>query len=589
MSTTLTQTDNAADCGAMAACSGGTLGVATPTNEMDENGTAGTTEVTPEISSQTTEIAWFNQTNGGVGIDSWSSGTYTININVTTGDTDISLEGIYICRIDSSCNNLATVGSDTSMSQTMSAGTYSHDISGSSQSTSLTDDLYVIYEFSNINEHMSSSIGITPDQDIVAPFNTTWNVSPSVASVGSSAPEILSSDGGEFFANTNPYHDAINAEEIGGGEVAWERRVITTADWPQWGYEAKNHFYVPELEGPTSTPSEVWTSTNDPPGDVQSSPVVLDGDIIWCDTGLTSHNMADGSVNWNLTDSSWSEGGGVIAYNNGTGQLYMARAVDWGADHNIYEIDPEDGSIIRTFDFTDFRIPAINIWDSKIICRLAKGGNDPNKIAALDFRGNNLWTTSLGESGENTNPVYDGVDTIYAQGGDNGGRITALDINDGTEHWDTGTSSDIMVQLAYGNNRLYEAAGFDGVRARDPANGGLLWSEDYADEVNSNLGYIPSEDVVYAVSDDGVLAEIDASTGNSNWTHSPVSLDYNGDGVLIITGNLIYWSVGGKMVCTDRSGPSSVWSVSQNTHPPPTPISGYLNVSRNNSEKSTWY
>lgn len=169
MPITYTQTDTAADCGAQAACSGGTLGTQTASTTCTEGGTGGSTEQTIEIGAGSTSICHFTQTTGGVGSATWESGTYTCGLNITTGHSDLSITNIYICRLDSSCNNLATVGSQ-SVSQTLTAGTYTFDVTGSEQSANDTDDLYVVYEFTNGHSHSTRTAGITPNQDIATPI-----------------------------------------------------------------------------------------------------------------------------------------------------------------------------------------------------------------------------------------------------------------------------------------------------------------------------------------------------------------------------------------------------------------------------------
>lgn len=186
MPITYTQTDAAADCGAMAACSGGTVGTTTGTSELIDGGTAGSTEQTIELDSGTF-LGFFFQTSGGVGKSTWESGTYSCGLEVTTAETDLSLEGIYLCRVDSSCNSLATVGSDTSMSQTLNVGTYSFNVSGTQQSASSTDDLYVIYEFTNSHNNQLRSAGITPSQDIATPLVQSQTATAAAASTTSTS------------------------------------------------------------------------------------------------------------------------------------------------------------------------------------------------------------------------------------------------------------------------------------------------------------------------------------------------------------------------------------------------------------------
>lgn len=182
MPITYTQTDALTDCSDFSACATGTVGSTTLESEIIEGGTAGTTEQSTDIPASSSRLISFFQTSGGVSSTSWDSGNYTVRWNVTTSQNNTSITGVWICRIDSSCSNLASVGSDTSLSIDISGGgIFSTTVSGTSQSASSTDDLYIITEITNSHSMTSRSVGITPDQNIDTP------ISKSVSEVGTAS------------------------------------------------------------------------------------------------------------------------------------------------------------------------------------------------------------------------------------------------------------------------------------------------------------------------------------------------------------------------------------------------------------------
>ncbi len=97
------------------------------------------------------------------------SGTWTVPVNFTTGDMQVTLEEVWICQIRAS-SNIATIGSNTSLGLSTSAGIQSPTVSGSAITFVNGDVAIVTLVFSESGGHSAGTIGVTPDQTITSPF-----------------------------------------------------------------------------------------------------------------------------------------------------------------------------------------------------------------------------------------------------------------------------------------------------------------------------------------------------------------------------------------------------------------------------------
>jgi len=167
------QTDNVSDCGTAAFCSGGTT-AGTSTAELEENGTIGTTTLTPgSIPASSSRISIFLQSIAGQpNTTIWHDGDWVVRINVTTGDMDLRLDEVHICRIDGTgCTNIATVGSATGLDITLQTnGVKTVTVPGSFQSAGLGDDFVIIVIVRNVNSMFARGFSWDNDQIIDTPI-----------------------------------------------------------------------------------------------------------------------------------------------------------------------------------------------------------------------------------------------------------------------------------------------------------------------------------------------------------------------------------------------------------------------------------
>lgn len=172
MATSFTQTDLFnITCARDPYCSAEVDLLATVKRDAVDGGTAGSTEVTLNMQAGETvgNSTWFFVDS----IDDFdgASGDWTCRLNVTTANSDVDIEAIYICRLNSSCVSQETIGSLTAIGTTLTAGVKTHTVTQSASVTiSAGDIVAIIYVLTKITGTFEL-FGITPDQDIDSPWS----------------------------------------------------------------------------------------------------------------------------------------------------------------------------------------------------------------------------------------------------------------------------------------------------------------------------------------------------------------------------------------------------------------------------------
>lgn len=166
-----TQTDVAANASAEAAlCSALSENADEESALCAEGASAGSVEKTITSDASASELtALYFECTVAAGV-SWGAGLWTVRFNLTTANHQITWDSVYICRVNSSYVNQATIGSATSLGQVLSStGTKSTTVSGAGQSPSVGDIVIVVFAFSNGNS-CPQDIGVTPSLNIDSPF-----------------------------------------------------------------------------------------------------------------------------------------------------------------------------------------------------------------------------------------------------------------------------------------------------------------------------------------------------------------------------------------------------------------------------------
>ena len=184
MAMTFTQTDDTGSFGCTATellgCSGLSAGGDLTTNDARacvNGGTPGTgSNIINLFSSETNvvEKAFICDVGSSV---SWDSGTWTIRLNVTASNMNITWTRVYVCRINSTCVNQETIGSNTAVGISLgTTGVKSTTVSGSAQTPAVGDKVLIVLAFTNGAMSVQAATSV-PNQDIDSPFTASSNVS----------------------------------------------------------------------------------------------------------------------------------------------------------------------------------------------------------------------------------------------------------------------------------------------------------------------------------------------------------------------------------------------------------------------------
>lgn len=134
-------------------------------------GTAGTGTHTLQLSGEATSGHTTYKVIPGTGV-SWNAGTWTVRVNITTANMNLTITAIHICRMNSSHNNVSTIGSATGLSIGLgTTGVKSQNVTGSAVGSPAADD-YVLIVLTITNGSMTSQSAIaTKGQNIDSPFD----------------------------------------------------------------------------------------------------------------------------------------------------------------------------------------------------------------------------------------------------------------------------------------------------------------------------------------------------------------------------------------------------------------------------------
>jgi hypothetical protein len=173
MAISYNQTGSASGAGEIAACSGATvIGTQAQNCLCTIGGSAGgaLTVGGTQFDIGTNLAAVMMEIVPAAGV-TWSSGTWTVRLNVTTLNANITWTATYICRLNSSNVNQATIGSLTAQTTSLgSTGVKTHSVTnGSSQTPGAGDKAYIVCVFSVANSN-NQSFGWTPNQAIDTPL-----------------------------------------------------------------------------------------------------------------------------------------------------------------------------------------------------------------------------------------------------------------------------------------------------------------------------------------------------------------------------------------------------------------------------------
>ncbi len=164
------QTDNAAQHGAIAACSGDTPATAVDDIELDVGGTPGTSEDTITLTPSAIARGWHMESISGEPNEAtWIPGDYVIRFEVTAENMNVSLREVHVCRVDSSGGSPVTIGSNSVNRALGTAQVETITIAGAEDTGAASDRLYIVLSFS-ASGHNPASVGLTPSQIVDTPI-----------------------------------------------------------------------------------------------------------------------------------------------------------------------------------------------------------------------------------------------------------------------------------------------------------------------------------------------------------------------------------------------------------------------------------
>ena len=180
------QKDTAATCTEAAFCSG--LGASPGWTAIEQfasqGGAAGSTEdLTGNQSNPDAtiyrEVYYDIQIPSGMFGETGDSGDWTVRVNHTTGASDIDLDEIHICRVNSSCASQETLGSSTGIAFATDGGVFSGTVSQASGTSITADDrVMIVIAYQSNGAHGNAAFGVTPDQNIDCPWTVPAGAGP---------------------------------------------------------------------------------------------------------------------------------------------------------------------------------------------------------------------------------------------------------------------------------------------------------------------------------------------------------------------------------------------------------------------------
>ncbi len=160
--------DTLGDCSVAAYCSSDTPN-AGAVNRKATSGIAGIVETSITLAASVTDRIVYEYEVEPDEAD-WPAGAWVIRADVTSGNKDIDITDIFICRVNALCVNQGLVGSLTGLTELASAIVHIFTVSGSAQAAAIESDNAIAIIVCANNAMSSRTIGITPSQLITAPF-----------------------------------------------------------------------------------------------------------------------------------------------------------------------------------------------------------------------------------------------------------------------------------------------------------------------------------------------------------------------------------------------------------------------------------
>lgn len=147
---TFQQTDTAASFGAVQSCSAYATSAAPSAKAASVGGSAGSTPVVVTINRDAAAPRSGVMFQVDPGLAYWPPGSWSVELVVSVGDANLTIDSAYICRRTSGNVAVGTVGSNVAVATSLSStGTKTITITGAASSGSSSDVAYIVLAFDN--------------------------------------------------------------------------------------------------------------------------------------------------------------------------------------------------------------------------------------------------------------------------------------------------------------------------------------------------------------------------------------------------------------------------------------------------------
>jgi hypothetical protein len=171
MAMVFTQTDTASGCAAAAFCSGLSAMGEEHDSQATIGGSAGSAEDNITIDGNATNLRAYYIECVIPADYLGDAGDWTVRLNLTDAASNSTWTHCHICRVNSGCTNQETIGSNTSVGQSLgTTGTLTATVSGSAVTLAANDRVMIVFGFTNTNS-CTRTFGITPSLNIDSPFS----------------------------------------------------------------------------------------------------------------------------------------------------------------------------------------------------------------------------------------------------------------------------------------------------------------------------------------------------------------------------------------------------------------------------------
>lgn len=166
------QINDATDDGEQQACSGVDAASGIQLRSLSRSGPAGTGGKSVATNQATSRRAVHWETLSGEPSEViWPAGTVTVRLNITTANTNIDIDAVHVCQVDSAGTNKASWGSATGLADSASAGIHTHNVTVSEITGALlSDQLYIIINIVRVAGHGGQEFIFSNNQIIDTPF-----------------------------------------------------------------------------------------------------------------------------------------------------------------------------------------------------------------------------------------------------------------------------------------------------------------------------------------------------------------------------------------------------------------------------------